>query len=251
MAVNLTITGFGACMIAGFPLSLETGFLHQAVQHLHRSGEFEVDFDIVAMGGFPVPRARTHLAKKVLANHPDIIVLQFGATDASAPLRNNFITRRRLHKTPHASETVSPLPPTPADLLKWRLRSLASDILRVPSLTPIEDYLQIMLEMAHECRLSGSRVVVVSPFVMGGWRSDRFADQYRRALAEPLARIPDIYYLDAYALLSRAPRPAMLLRDGFHLSARAHEMLGAELAKTLAQAARQRAPAAVSTVLAN
>ncbi len=226
-------------MIAGYPLSLETGFLHQAVQHLHRAGEFKVAFDIVAMGGFPAHRACKHLAKKVLPQRPDVVVLQFGSTDASAPLRNNFLARQRSSKQPHGAEKGSRLPPTSRDVLKWGLRSFASELLLVPPIAPLKTYKAALLEMVDECRKAGSKVVVVSPFVMGGARSDRFARGYTRVLKESLPQTPKVHFLDAHALLSQSPRQQMLLWDGFHLSAGAHEKLGKALAKAIAETARE------------
>lgn len=238
--MNLSIAGFGACMIAGYPLSLETGFLHQAVQHLHQTGEFTVAFEIVAMGGFPAHRAHKHLAKKVLSKRPDIVVLQFGSTDASAPLRNNFLSRQRLRNQSQGAENVSQLPPDSHDLLKWRLRSFASELLLVPPIAPLQSYQAALLGMVDECRKAGSKVVVVSPFVMGGRRSDRFARGYTRALQESLPRCPEVHFLDAHALLSQSPRHQMLLRDGFHLSPAAHQKIGVALAQAIAETARGR-----------
>lgn len=225
-------------MIAGYPLSLETGFLYQAVQNLQQTGGFKVAVDVVAMGGFPVDRARKHLAKKVLSHRPDIIVLQFGSTDASAPLRNNFISRRKLHKRAHSPEKVSTLPPASRDLWKWKLRSLASGLMRVPPLTPLESYLEAMLGMVEECLAAGSRVVVVSPFIMGSGHSDRFARRYAQALKNRLLKFPRVQVLDAYAVLSPWPRRQMLLQDGFHLSAEAHQKVGAALAGIIAEIVR-------------
>lgn len=236
--MKLTVTGFGACMIAGYPFSLEAGFLHQAVQSLHQTGEFKVAYEVVAMGGFPVQRAQKHLAKKVLSHRPDIVVLQFGSTDASAPLRNNFISRRNLHNGSHPPEKISASPPTEQDVWKWKLRSLASSLMRVPPLTPLELYLDTMLGMVEECHAAGSRVVVVSPFIMGGGHSDRFACRYAQALKNRLLKFSQVQFLDAYALLSPWPRRQMLLRDGFHLSAEAHHKVGAALAGMIAETAR-------------
>jgi lysophospholipase L1-like esterase len=236
-AKNLSITGFGACMIAGYPLSVATGFLYQAVQRLHQSGEFKLVFDIVAMGGFPAHRAHKHLTKKVLPEKPDIVVLQFGSTDASAPLRNNFISRRRTPKK-QRSEKVSQLPPSSRDIMKWKLRSLGSELLLVPPNAAQDVYLTAVLRMVDECVAAGCKVIVVSPFVMGGGRSDRFARRYAEALRENLPKIPEVHFLNAHALLAKWPRKQMLLRDGFHLSAEAHEKLGFALAETIAKAAQ-------------
>jgi lysophospholipase L1-like esterase len=231
-------------MISGFPLAAEAGFLHQAVQHLHQAGQFKVAFEVVAMGGFPAHRARKHLAKRVLAHRPDFVVIQFGSTDASAPLRNGIGLRHFLKKQPHLRETVSARPPAPLDLLKWKLRNVASECLLIPPLAPLDNYLATLLNMAYECRLAGSIVVVISPFVMGGGRSNRFARDYTRALERQLPRTPGIHFLDAHTLLSQSPRKQMLLSDGFHLSAPAHRKLGLALGELLKEAAGQKLAAA-------
>lgn len=225
-------------MIAGYPLSITSGFLYQAIQQLHQGGEFKLTFDIVAMGGFPAHRARKYLAKKVFPAKPDIVVLQFGSTDASAPLRNNSLSRRQAGGPARPAEKVSTGAPAPGDILKWKLRSLASDLLRVPPLVPEDVYLEAVAGMVAECRAAGCKVVVVSPFVMGGGRSDRFAGRYTRALREKLSEISEVRFLDAHALLCQWPRGRMLLKDGFHLSPEAHQKLGAALAETIAGLAR-------------
>lgn len=230
-------------MIAGYPLPAETGLLHQAVQYLRQVGKLEVEFEIVTMGGFPVDRARKHLSKKVLTHRPDVVVLQFGSIDASAPLRRGFGVRWLFRKDAGirhpGREGVSLQPPAPLDLLKWRLRSLGSEILLVPPRTSLDDYLTAILSMVDECRDAGSPVVVLSPFVMGGGRGNRFARCYTQALEQQLSRVPGAYFLDAHSLLSKERRSEMLLRDGFHLSARAHQILGVALGQLLAKVAQR------------
>jgi lysophospholipase L1-like esterase len=106
-------------------------------------------------------------------------------------------------------------------------------------MTPLENYLTAILEMVDECRDAGSAVVVLPPFVMGGGRSNRFARRYTRALEEQLSEVPGAWFLDAHSLLSQEPRSEMLLRDGFHLSARAHQKLGVALGQVLAKVAQR------------
>jgi len=246
--MSLSIRGFGACMIAGYPLSAETGFLHQAVRHLRQAGKLEVELEIETMGGFPVGRSRKYFARKVLAHRPDVVVLQFGSIDASAPLRRGFGVRWLFRKDTRSrglfkkgipgSEGVSPQPPAPLDLFKWRLRNLGSEILLVPPRTPLNSYLTAILSMVDECRDAGSAVVVLSPFVIGGGRGNRFARRYTLALEQQLSRVPGAWFLDAHSLLSKERRSEMLLRDGFHLSARAHQILGVALGQLLAKVAQ-------------
>jgi len=222
-------------MIAGYPLPAENGFLHLATQHLRRQSSTQVDLEIVALGGFPAPRATKHFAKRVLVHRPDVVVIQFGSTDASAPLRNGIVLRQLLKKDPHVRDKVSPLPPAPADGWKWKLRSLASELLLVPPLTPLMDYAGAMLDLAWQARSAGSQVVVVSPFVMASGRSNRFARQYTDTLHRRLPLDGKTQFLDAHALLSAAPCDEYLLRDGFHLSAAAHQKVGAALGELLVQ----------------
>jgi hypothetical protein len=103
----------------------------------------------------------------------------------------------------------------------------------VPSRTPLEDYLAAILNMVDECRDAGSAVVVLSPFVMGVNRCNRFARRYARALGQQLSCTPGAYFLDAHSLLSQERRSDMLLRDGFHLSAHAHQIIGVALGQLL------------------
>jgi lysophospholipase L1-like esterase len=221
--------------------------MHQAVQHLLQDGKLEVELENETMGGFPVDRSRKHFSKKVLAHHPDVIVLQFGSIDASAPLRRGFGVRWLSKKKVRSRglfnrsgpEGVSPQPPAAMDLLKWQLRSLASEILLVPPRTPLDSYLTAILNMVDECREAGSAIVVLSPFVMGGGRGNRFAQRYTRALEQQLSRVPGAWFLDAHSLLSQERRSEMLLRDGFHLSARAHQKLGLALGQLLVKVAQR------------
>ena len=233
---HLNIIGYGACMIAGYPLPAENGFLHLATQHLRRQTPAQVNLEIVALGGFPAHRAPKHFAKRVLVHRPNLVVIQFGSTDASAPLRNGIVLRQLFKKDPHVREKVSPLPPAPVDGWKWRLRSLASELLLVPPLTPLTDYAGAMLDMAWQARSAGCQVVVVSPFVMASGRSNRFARQYTDTLHRRLPVDGQTHFLDAHALLSDTPRRDLLLRDGFHLSPLGHQKVGTALGELLVKA---------------
>ncbi len=164
--------------------------------------------------------------------------MQFGSTDASAPLRNGIVLRQLFKKDPHVREKVSPLPPTAADRVKWRLRSLASELLLVPPLTSLADYAAAKLEMVRQARAAGCRVVVVSPFVMASDRCNRFARQYTDTLHRQLSVDGKTHFLDAHALLSDTPCRDLLLRDGFHLSPLGHQKVGTALGELLVKTCR-------------
>ena len=235
--MDLNVIGFGACMISGFPFPPDTGFLCQAMHQLHRDHQLQAWVEIVTMGGFPAQRAQKHLYKKVLVHRPDVVVLQFGSTDASAPLRRSGLVRLWVKKPVHGDK-VSPAPATWKHAMKWRAWGVASSLLRVKPVAPLDEYLAAMDKMVKECLAAGSAVVVVSPFVMGSGHSNRLAQRYSRALGEKFSRLPNCYYLDAYSVLKALPRRQILLSDGFHLSARGHEVLGDRLGEILLRAVR-------------
>jgi lysophospholipase L1-like esterase len=235
----LKIHGYGACMIAGFSLPAGQGFLEIAAQHVRERHRREVALEVTTLGGFPADRAPKHFAKRVLIHRPHIVVLQFGSLDASAPLRNGFLLRHLRKPTTHGGETVAPVPPSAADRLKWKLRSLGSELLFAPPVTPLNDYLAAMREMVRAAQAAGSRVVVVSPFVMANARGHRFARVYTDALRGQLPADGNAVLLDAHALLSPAPRHEMLLRDGFHLSPAGQRRVGEVLGELLAKLAAE------------
>lgn len=228
-------------MIAGYPLASADGFLQQAVQRLQHDGRFKVALEIVALGGFPAPRAPKHLSKRVLAHRPDVVVLQFGSTDASTPLRNGFAVRHFFENDSHTQEKVSAQSPEPFDLIKWQLRNLGSELLLVQPITPLDDYLSAQLDMVNQCLAAGCKVVVISPFVMGSGRCNRFARNYTRTLEQHLPKSQEVHFLDAHTLLSSEPRWKMLLSDSFHLSAAAHQKVGIALGELLTKVASQPA----------
>lgn len=224
-------------MIAGFPLPAGQGFLEIAANQLRKHQGREVALEVTTLGGFPATRAPKHFVSRVLAHRPDIVVLQFGSLDASAPLRNGIILRQLLKPSPHGGDKVVLAPPAPADRLKWKLRSLGSELLLAPPITPLADYLAALREMVQAAQAAGCRVAVVSPFVMASGRGNRFARLYTDALRGQLPAGGGVAFLDAHALLSPFPRNEMLLRDGFHLSAAGQRRVGEALGETLAKLA--------------
>jgi lysophospholipase L1-like esterase len=230
--MELKIIGFGACMISGFPFPAEAGFLSHAVHHFQEQHAFPIHHETVTLGGFPVPRAQKHLGRKVLGQRPDVVVLQFGSTDASAPLRRSAVVRL-WKKKPDRDEKPSVRPAIFKHALKWRLWGIASDLLMVKPVTPLGDYLNAMEQMVRECLAAGSAVIVLSPFVIGSGHSNRLAKNYTQALRRKLNKYPKCYFLDAHSLLMQWPRQQILLSDGFHLSEHGHRVVGERLGEIL------------------
>ncbi len=225
------IRAFGACMIGGFPHRYEDSFFHLALERLKRETKIELAPSIFTLGGFPVTRVPKHLATRCLAAQPDIVVLQFGASDLIVPIR-----RASGHSGSGLSpvqRTVSTKPPTLKSLLKWRFRALLAEMLQLPTVTPPKIYLETMIQLAQTLLAHRVIPVVVSPFVFGGSRSDRCARGCAARLQAGLSALPQAVYVEAYAALDRHPRRRMLLSDGTHLSLAGHQVVGESLFPSL------------------
>jgi lysophospholipase L1-like esterase len=175
------------------------------------------------MGGFTIARVPKHLEARCLAAHPDIVVLQFATSDLIVPIRRKytFITTVR--------RKVSVNPPNLVDRLKWQIQGLVGDGLRLSPVTPREVYLATMNLLARTLLEHQVVPVVLSPFVFGARRSDRFARDCAGRLQQSLAALPRAVYVDAYSALDRHPRWRMLLCDGSHLSLEGQRVVGEAL----------------------
>jgi len=227
-------------MITGFPHPVHAGFFHQAVSIVRNRGGYGVAANTVVMDRCSACQAQDYLSAKGLVSHPDIVVLQFGSTDAGTPLRRGFglrwlAAKRKLFEP----GKVYTHPAEWKHVLKWRVRGMASDLLMVKSHSTMEDFLAAYENMVRQCLDHGSAVVVLSPLVMGSGRSNRFARHFSEALATKLSGRPGCHYLNAHAVLNREPLRKVLLYDGFHLSALGHALLGEVLGDVLLNAASQ------------
>jgi len=221
-------------MIGGFPLPVQAGFFNQAADIVRLRSGYEVESDTVAMDRFSACKAQEGLSAKVLARRPDIVVLQFGSSDAMAPLRRGIgirwlAAKRKINKPAQ----VSTQPAGWKHILKWRLWGLASDLLQVRPHSTLNDFLAAYDNMVTQCLANNSSVVVLSPLVMGSARSNRFSRRFSKALAAQLKGRRDCHFLDAHALLSQESLRSVLLYDGFHLSAHGHKLLGEALGEVL------------------
>ena len=222
------IRAFGACMIGGFPHRPEASFFHHAIQQLRSEAGPNLVPSLFTFGGFPVTRVAKHLKARCLDARPDIVVLQFASSDLVVPVRRyDPGGGHEIHRN------VSAQMPAMADWCRWQLQALIGDVRRLPSVTPVEVYLQTMEQMARTLLESGITPVVLSPFVFGAWRSDRVARFAAGRLPARLAALPGAVYVDAYAALDRQPRRQMLLKDGSHLSLAGHRVVAAALVPLL------------------
>jgi lysophospholipase L1-like esterase len=224
------IRAFGACMIEGFPHRYEDSFFHHALEQLRHESSHDVTSSIFTLGGFPVTRAQKHLQSKCLSANPDLVVIQFAATDLVVPLRRKKNRDGTISSLPHAKSTK---PATALHVIKWKFQGLVGDILRLSPVTPVDTYLESMIELVRTLRQNQVIPVIMSPFVFGGSRSHRIARQCARRLQAAVANVPGAFYMDTFSALDRHPRSSMLLADGVHLSLAGQKIVAGVLSSSL------------------
>lgn len=231
------ITGFGACMIAGFPHRYEDSCFYQAMERLKNESGQIITPAIITLGGFPITHAAKHLAPRCLDAQPDIVVLQFATTDLVVPVRSKHRRARRglAGRIPSAAEREACDHPANAmDQLRWQIDGMIGDLLQLAPVTPPEIYLQTMTAMAGSIAEHHAIPVVLSPFIFGGRRSNRIAGHCAQRLPELLASVPKARYVDVYSALSRHRSGEILLRDRCHLTLKGQAIVGDRLFETLA-----------------
>jgi lysophospholipase L1-like esterase len=237
--MDLKIRAIGACMIAGFPHRYEDSCFHLAMERLRRETGHNLISSIYTFGGFPVTRVLKHLPSRCFATKPDIVVVQFASSDLIVPVR------RKHHgsKVSSVDRKVSTAPASTAHQLRWSLRGIIGDLLRLTPVTPPEIYLDTLGRIVRAIAGHQAVPVVLSPFVFGDGRSDRLARACVPRLQQVVAAIPNARYVEVYSALDKYPRRQMLLGDGTHLSLRGQAVVGECLFTALAMIIRDKNPA--------
>lgn len=232
--MDLRIRAFGACMIGGFPHRYEDSCFYLATERLRRETGQNIVPSIYTLGGFPVTRALKHLPTRCLAANPDIVVLQFGSSDLVVPVRRNH------RQASSVERKVSPEGANAVHQLRWRVRGIIGDVLRLNPVTPPEDYLETVGQMIRAIADHQAVPVVLSPFILGAQRSNRIARACVPRLRQMVAAIPGAHFVEVYSALDKHPRRQMLLRDGTHLSLEGQVVVGECLFAALATITRDR-----------
>ena len=238
-------------MISGYPHEGGRGFFEIACRSIERHMSRTVQSKNVSLGGFPVPRAEKHLRSKVFDFNPHYIILQFGATDAQCPIR------RRSRPTDHTSqpnavlgkpatqnrrnsnmfdgwwETTHDQPYTLLSPFRWEVASTIGFLRKIKPITPLSTYITAMEHMVDDCMSAHITPVVLSPFVFGSRYTMRNAILYRNELHELYSRVKGMVFIDCIRVLATFRRSMILMNDGFHLSAAAHNLIGEAIGQSI------------------
>lgn len=214
-------------MLGGYPHRPEDSFFQLALEHLREESTCQITSSSYTLGGFPITRVPAHLTPRCLNAKPSIVVIQFASSDLIVPLRRKrTIQMSGSHSAPRK---VSSEPPRLMNRLIWQVQGLVGDGLQLKPITPPPVYLETMGQITRTFLDHGVTPVVLSPFVFGGRRSNRFAHECSLGLQESLGNSPQTVFVDAYAALARHPRHRTLLSDGTHLSLLGHRIVASAL----------------------
>lgn len=227
-------------MMMGFPLGPEASFFSRAVKALalHRP----VEAKVVSLAGFPIDRARKHLAKQVLRHQPDYVIVQFGTTDAIAALQKFLADKLRRGRQPQKNQglrggeeiRISGRRANTLDMVRWSVKAVLARWLGVPPRTSLEVYKQSLSAIAKEIMASGARPIVLTPFRFGDRWSAHYGEQFAAAARE-LASSLGFAVINGPEVLRPYPLREILLANGYHLSAMGHEIIGQALLRKISQ----------------
>jgi lysophospholipase L1-like esterase len=229
---ELTIMGFGACMIAGYPH--ETGGLFEiACRQIEKRLSRPVRSTVTSLGGFPAPRPAKYLKRKALDSKPDYVVIQLASTDAQCPVRSeNRPTSSIPTRKASTDRSYHRRPATTISRLRWELVSLIGHLRKIEPITPLPLYVSAMERIVKDCKEAGAIPVVLSPFVYGSRYTTKAATRYANALRE-LSEGQNVILVDCVQALAKAPKTLVLQHDGFHLSPVGHHLVGLAIAQSI------------------
>ena len=209
-------------MIAGTPFARECSFFEIAIEKLTLTRSISIQSSVVSLAGCVSPRAEKHIKRQILKARPNIVVIQFGSTDAAVPIRN------RLGRVGGTATKNSDSAITPIDLIKWQIKNIVSNLLFLKPVTPEADYIDAISSMVKKSLSMNVTPIVLSPF--GSSHSDRFSKAYSDRLKSVIHGLDGVFFVDAYNELAKQPKSKILCQDGFHVSKFGHELIGNLLA---------------------
>jgi lysophospholipase L1-like esterase len=246
---TITIVGFGACTINGYPVDEKDSFLRKAIAQTQPEVDAEIKCSITALTACLAPAAAESLEENVFPHHPDIVVLQFGQSDAKIAVRRawNEVLGRPKKKISRPPVQVANRPPNFGNRMNAFLRGCGSLALGARPVTSRSDYRRSIAKMVDSVVSFGAYPIVFTPFVHDNFLSDAWARCYSCDLTADFGGRADVCVINGWKLLAQYPRNQTLLHDGLHLSQWGHEVLAQSLRPKLVEWIQARASKRSST----
>jgi lysophospholipase L1-like esterase len=233
---TITIVGFGACIITGYPVDETGGFLRMAISRVQPEVDAEIKYSIATITACQAPTAAERLEENVFPHNPDIVVLQFGQSDAKIAVRRAW--NEVLGREKKRSKMPVPVANRPANLgnrMNALFRGCAGLALGARPVTSRSVYRQSIAKMVDSVISIGAYPIVFTPFVFDNFLSDAWARCYSCDLTADFAGRADVCVIDGWKVLAEYPRSQTLLHDGLHLSQWSHEVLAQHLKPKLVE----------------
>lgn len=240
---RITVVAYGGCMVTGYPLPEEAGFVRMAVTGAQAETDTEIELEIFGITSCPATKAAEQLEEKVLSHRPDIVVLQFGQSDAKVAMKRLWHeTFGRTQASSKAPVLVSEKPMTRRDRADLFLRGCGGLIVGAQPATSRADYRQSLAKIVEAVVATGAYAIVLTPFVFENFLADAWARCYSCDLESDFAGRTGVCVVNGWNLLAEYPRAQMLLHDGLHMSRPAHKIVAESLQARLVDRIQSRAP---------
>jgi lysophospholipase L1-like esterase len=229
----MKVVGFGACMIAGYPLGEENSFFTLLVNRLRNDWKTQIDTEVISLGGFPLNRAKKYFESKVLRTNPDVIIMQFASADVHMQLRTHmakiWLVLKRLDNAKSIiTDTNTGLQQfswNPKKYILYVLKFILCRMLKAePVNTSIDEIRNYVDEIAKKCIDNNIRLILLSHFVQADMAQNYWAKRYATEI-QNIASRHNILFIDCHQTLSRFKKKYILLSDGFHLSKKGHQVV--------------------------
>lgn len=224
----MKIVGFGACMIDGFPFDKNKSFFSLFINKLNNEYGGCIESDVISLNGFKIERAVKHI-RKVISKNPDLVIIQFGALDARANLKD-YLNKDKPAKNveSHAYYKIPYIVKNKC-VKQFKLfvkYSIKHIIMRVIGLSPtsVQSFTYNLNKIIAPLIEDGCKVVVVSPFI----QDDIYTNfQIKRYMKEIIAleKKYGIISINCCPHLSKYNIFNVLMSDGVHLTKKGHEIV--------------------------
>jgi hypothetical protein len=238
---RIAIVGYGACFVTAYPMGEELGFTRIAVAGAQAETDTEIELTLFGKHGCPATQGAKHLEEEALTRRPDIVILQFGQSDAKVAVKRlwNETFGQKMYRSGPPRD-IFERPMTRRERVGLFLRSCGGLIIGAKPFTSRADYRRSIAELVETVVATGAYAIVFTPFVFENFLADAWARCYSYDLESDFAGRTDVCIVNGWRLLAEYPRSEMLLHDGLHLSRVAHKVLAGPLQRCLVESIRAR-----------
>lgn len=242
---KLKIFGFGSCLITGFPFVWNDGFFGICSNELLK--DFELNLGMYAMHGSTADKGCQNIKDVAGMIDGSVVILQFGNTDVSIPLRNRirhmFGLRRyqsrdmkncpvTIENSYSFLEHVNVVAPNMWTVMQWCIEGVIRACFCMKPRISSYGYANKLRLLIREVSALGGIPFVVGPTVIGDFFTDKYSAMYNE-LAKRVSYGCGAIYVDSRHATRNVRNADVLLADGQHLSSVGHQLVGKSISQAI------------------